>query len=50
MRILALDFGKYKNVACEYEAETRGHRFATVVTTPKALHDLIVDRDLQRLF
>jgi hypothetical protein len=30
MRILALDLGKYKTVACEYEAETGKHRFVTV--------------------
>src|SRR5260370_33197540 len=45
MRILALDLGKYKTVACEYEAETGRHRFATVLTTPKALHDLLVHRE-----
>src|SRR5258708_34614346 len=49
MRILALDLGKYKTVACEYEAETGRHRFATVRTTPKALPDLIVDREPQRV-
>jgi len=49
MRILALDLGKYKTVACEYEAETGRHRFATVLTTSKALHDLIVDREPQRV-
>src|SRR5260370_25535836 len=49
MRILELDLGKYKTVACEYEAETGRHRFATVLTTPKALHDLIVDREPQRV-
>ena len=49
MRILALDLGKFKTVACEYEAETGRHRFATVLTTPKALHDLIVDREPQRV-
>src|SRR5258707_3722716 len=49
MRILALDLGKYKTVACEYEAETGRHRFATVLTTPKALHGLIVDREPQRV-
>jgi len=47
MRILALDLGKFKTVACEYEAETERHRFATVATTPKALHDLMVDLRLQ---
>src|SRR5256886_8792633 len=49
MRILALDLGKYKTVGCEYEAESGRHRFATVLTTPKALHDLIVDREPQRV-
>jgi hypothetical protein len=49
MRILALDLGKYKTVARRYEAETGRHRFATMLTTPKALHDLIVDRGPQRV-
>ena len=49
MRILALDLGKYKSVACDYEAETGQHRFATIVTNPKALHDLIVDREPDRV-
>jgi transposase len=49
MKILALDLGKYKTVACEYEAETGRHRFETVLTTAKALHDLIVDREPDRV-
>ena len=49
MRILALDLGKYKSVACDYEAETGGHRFTTIVTNPKALHDLMVDREPDRI-
>jgi transposase len=49
MRILALDLGKFKTVACEYESETGRHRFATVLTTPKALHDLIVEREPDRV-
>jgi transposase len=49
MRILALDLGKYKTVACDYEAETGRHRFVTVLSTPKALHDLMVDREPQRV-
>ena len=44
IKILALDLGKYKTVACEYEAVTGRHNFATIPTTPKALHDLIVPR------
>jgi len=49
MRILALDLGKYKSVACDYEAETGRHRFVTISTTPKALHDLMVDREPDRV-
>ena len=49
MRILSLDLSKYKTVACDYEAETGRHQFATVLTTPKGLHDLIVDRAPDRV-
>src|SRR5947207_2840753 len=49
MRILALDLGKYKTVGWEYEAESGRHRFGTVLTTAKALHDLMVDREPQRV-
>jgi transposase len=49
MKILALDLGKFKTVACEYEAETARHRFATVATTPQALHDLIVELEPDRV-
>ena len=49
MKILALDLGKYKTVACNYEAETSKHNFKTVATTPQALHDLIVDLDPDRV-
>ena len=31
MRILALDLGKYKSVACEYEAESGQHSFAALI-------------------
>ena len=45
MRILALDLGKYKTVACEYEAETGSQgkywlwlksRFGTVIEMTKS--------------
>src|SRR6266403_1383876 len=49
MRILSLDLSKYKTVACDYEAETGRHQFATVLTTHKGLHDLIVDREPDRV-
>jgi transposase len=49
MRILSLDLSKYKTVACEYEVETGRHRFATALTTAKALHDLLVDCEPDRV-
>ena len=49
MRILSFDLSKYKTVACDYEAETGRHGYATVLTTRKALHDLIVDREPDRV-
>jgi transposase len=49
MKILALDLGKFKTVACAYEAETARHRFVSVVTTPQALHDLIVEVEPDRV-
>lgn len=49
MKILSLDLGKYKTVACEYEGQTGEHSFSTIGTTPKALHDLIVDREPDRV-
>jgi len=42
---LSLDLGKFKTVAGDYESETGRHGFATVLTTQKALHDVIVDRE-----
>ena len=41
MKILALDLGKYKTVACEYEAETGRHRFHTILTNRAALEQLV---------
>ena len=49
MQILALDLGKYKTVACDYEAESGRHSYVTVSTTPQGLHDLIVDREPDRV-
>src|SRR5260370_42048701 len=49
MRILALDIGKYKTVGCDYEAETGRHSFARGATTPQAVHDLLVEREPDRV-
>jgi len=46
MRILALDLGKFKSVACDYAAESGQHCFATRATNPQALHNLIVIENL----
>ena len=35
MKILALDLGKFKSVACDYESETGRHSFATIPTNPQ---------------
>lgn len=49
MKILALDLGKYKSVACVYETASLTHRFVTIVTTPQALHDLLVEEEPERM-
>ncbi len=40
--IIAIDLGKFKSVACVMDVSTRQHHFATVDTTPAALHALLV--------
>ncbi len=42
--IIGLDLGKFKSVACTYDADTHGARFATVPTDPPALRELL-DRE-----
>lgn len=41
MKILALDLGKYKTVACEYERESGSHRFRGSRTDPESLQRLV---------
>lgn len=41
MKILALDLGKYKTVACDYERETGRHRFKAILTTSRDLERLV---------
>jgi transposase len=43
MKILAIDLGKYKSVACNYVAATGTARFATILT-----HVLELDRLLSQ--
>ncbi len=40
MKILAVDLGKVKSVACDYESQTAAHQFETVRTEPTILEDL----------
>lgn len=43
-RILAIDLGKFKSVACDYDPATGGHTFTTIPTRPDAVHDLLAER------
>ena len=43
MKILSLDLGKYKTVACDYERESGKHRFRSTATTPAALQQLVTE-------
>jgi len=49
MRILALDLGKFKSVACDYDQNSGKHEFETIVTEPKAIRELIEKRSGQRV-
>ena len=49
MNILALDLGKFNTVYCDYVCETGEHKFGKVKTTPQAIHDLIVDKEPERV-
>lgn len=47
--ILAIDLGKFKSVACDYDTTTHQHTFTTLPTTPQAVHDLVVERSPDRV-
>ena len=47
--ILAIDLGKFKSVACRYDAGTGEHAFETIATTPPAVHDLLIEASPQLL-
>lgn len=47
--ILAIDLGKFKSVACDYDTATHQHTFTTLPTTPAAVHDLVVERSPDRV-
>ncbi len=41
-RIIALDLGKFKTVACVMNAADRSHVFETIEMSPATVHDLLV--------
>lgn len=43
-RILAIDLGKFKSVACDYDPATGTHTFTTLPTRPQDFHDLLTER------
>ena len=49
MNILALDLGKYKTVFCNYNPTNGEHEFGKVRTTPQEIHDLIVEKEPQKI-
>jgi hypothetical protein len=42
-KILALDLGKFKSVACVLDVASNIHRFETINTSPSAVHDLLAE-------
>lgn len=49
MMILALDLGKSKSVGCILNTADNTHRFVKVATTPRRIHDLLVEITPDRL-
>ena len=49
MKILAVDLGKVKSVACDYRSQTGEHEFETVRTAPAILEDLFRRRRPDRV-
>lgn len=50
MKVLSIDLGKHRSVACHYDAASPAqHTFESLATTPQAFHDLIAKRPPDRL-
>ncbi len=49
MKILALDLGKFKTVAVEFDTETNDTAYTTVKTAPFVIHELFVRRKPDRI-
>lgn len=48
MKLLAIDLGKFKSVACEYRSDEDA-TYRTIDTTPQAVHDLLAEVAPDRL-
>ena len=49
MKILAVDLGKFKSVACTYQTDTTESVFQTLATRPQYIHDLLVQEQPNRV-
>jgi transposase len=49
MKILAVDLGKFKSVACDYDSCSSEYSFSTIATTPAEMHDLFARHQPQRV-
>ena len=49
MNILALDLGKYNTVFCDYNSINGENEFGKIKTTPQKIHDLIVQKEPERV-
>ena len=49
MKILAVDLGKVKSVACDFATQTGEHVFETCRTAPEALEEMVIRRRPDRL-
>lgn len=47
--ILAIDLGKFHSQACFYNTADGSHEFVKVASTPKAMHELLTRREVDRV-
>ena len=49
MKIVALDLGKFKTMACIYQTDDGSREFRTIKSDPAAIHDLLLTSEAVRL-
>lgn len=49
MKILALDLGNFKSVACVFDTNTARHEFETILSSKQAVRELVVRRQPDRV-